>query len=451
MNLLEFKDLLFKAGQEHGFTDMELAYEREEKFGCELYKGEIDSYDTSEVFGVAFRGVFNGKMGNSFSEKLDEESIQFLLENAKENSQIVEEENEEIFAGSESYEEGTFYSEPLREVSIPEKMNLLKEIEKYIYEYDERVTGTDYFQLSSAETERALLNSKGLSLQEKQNYLGLYVSVVVKQGDEIKNGAYSKFTKDFESLNPQEIAKQAVEEALSQLGAKSIDSKNYRVLLRHDAAGSLFNTFSPIFSAERTQKGESLLKDKVGEGIAVSTLTIVDDPTLKEGLLSRTFDSEGVATSKRVVVEEGKLVTLLHNQKTAKKEGVQSTGHGYKASYKGTLTVAPTNLFIQPSEKSFEELVASIEEGVLITDLSGLHSGANSVSGDFSVAASGFYIKNGKIETSVNQMTIAGNFFELLNQVEDFGSDLEFAMSFVAPGYIGSPSLIIKELAVTVE
>ncbi|MFE8701434.1 TldD/PmbA family protein [Cytobacillus sp. FJAT-54145] len=452
MNLLEFKDQLFAQGSEQGFTDMELYYEREEKFGCGLYKGEIDSYETSEVFGVSFRGLLDGKMGYAYTEKLDEESIVFLLENAKENSHFIEdEEQEEIFPGSEKYEEGNFYSETLKEVSIAEKLDFLKEIEKHIYAYDERVDGTDYFIFNSAETERAILNNKGLSLNEKQNYLGMYISVVVKQGDEIKTGVYSKFTQDFQSLNPADIAKHAVEEALSQLGAKSVESKDYRVLLRHDAAGSLLNTFSPIFSAESTQKGQSLLKDKVGEEISVPFLQIVDDPTLSEGLLSRTFDSEGVATSKQDIVKDGKLVTLLHNRKTAKKDKTESTGHAYKSSYKSTLEVAPTNLFIQPAEKSYDDLIAGVEEGIIITELSGLHSGANTVSGDFSVAANGFYIKGGKVETPVKQMTIAGNFYELLKNVEEVGSDLEFAMSFVAPGYIGSPSLVIKELSVTVD
>lgn len=453
MNLLDFKQELFRLGEEAGFTDMELYYEKEEKFGCQLFEGEIDSYETSEVLGVSFRGVYNGKMGLAFTELLDEKSISFLIENAKENSQLIEEvEQEEIFAGSENYETATFYESSLAEVTIPEKISLLKEIEHYINEYeDERVKGTDYFMLSSAETERAILNSKGLSLQEKQNHLGIYLSVVAKQGDEVRTGVYTKFTKDFASLNAREIANQAVEEALSQLNAQSVESKNYPVLLRHDAAGSLLNTFSPIFSAEKTQKGESLLKDQLGEEIAVSTLQIVDDPTLKDGLLSRTFDSEGVATRKQEVVRDGKLVALLHNQKTAKKQGVASTGHGYKGSYKGTITVAPTNLFIQPTDVSYDSLVSSIEEGILITELSGLHSGANTVSGDFSVAANGYYIKGGKIEIAVTQMTIAGNFYELLKNIDAVGSDLEFAMSFVAPGYIGSPSLVIKELAVTVE
>lgn len=452
MNLQEFKEKLFHLGEHHGFTDMELYYEREEKFACELYKGEIDSYDTSEVFGTSFRGLYEGKMGYAFTEKLDEESLSFLIENAKENSQIIEDEvQEEIFAGSEKYEEGNFYSTNLADVSIHEKINLLKEIEKHIYAYDERVTGTDYFMLSSGETERAIMNSKGLNLREKKNHAGIYVSVIVKQGDQVKNGEYSKFTRNFSILKPEEIAKHAVEEALSRLDAQSAESKNYPVLLRNDAASALLQTFTPVFSAENTQKGQSTLNGKTGETISVPLLSIVDDPSLEEGLLSSSFDSEGVATVKKNIVKSGKLVSLMHNRKTAQKEGVESTGNAYKASYKGALTVAPTNLHVVPSDKSYHELVSSISEGIVITELSGLHSGANTISGDFSIAANGYFVKDGKIQNAVNQMTIAGNFYELLNNIEAIGSDLEFSMGFMASGYTGSPSLLIKELAVTVE
>ncbi|GLB59969.1 TldD/PmbA family protein [Cytobacillus sp. NCCP-133] len=259
MNLLEFKEKLFQLGKQHGFTDMELYYERDEKFACELYKGEIDSYDTSEVFGTCFRGLYEGKMGYAFTEKLDEESLSFLIENAKENAQFIEDDvQEEIFSGSGQYEEGNFYSTNLAEVTIPEKINLLKEIEKYIYAYDERVTGTDYFMLNSGETERAIMNSKGLNLREKKNHIGIYVSVIVKQGDQVKNGEYSKITRDFSILKPEKIAKHAIEEALSQLDPQSAESKNYPVLLRNGAASALLQTFTPIFSAENTQKDNPL-------------------------------------------------------------------------------------------------------------------------------------------------------------------------------------------------
>ncbi len=443
MNVTDFQQKLFEQGAQTGFTDMELYYEREEKFGCEVFKGEIDKYESSEVAGLSFRGVYNGNMGYSFTEKLDEESITFLLANAKENSIILDDEDkEELFAGSDEYSEQSFYSTNLQEVTPQDKINLMLEIEKELFAYDERVTGTDYFILNSSEVERSILNNKGLSLQEKKNYLMLYVSVIVKQGDEIKTGDYVKITKDFYEIEPKVAAKHAVEEALAQLDAQSIESRKYSVLLRSDAAASLVHTFAPIFSAEVAEKGQSRLRDKVGQSIGVASLNMVDDPFLDEGVLSSTFDGEGVATRKLQLVENGTLTTLLHNQKTAKKDNTVSTGHASKASYKSAISVAPSNLYIEPSTTSFDELVSSLEEGIIITGLSGLHSGANQVSGNFSIAASGLFVKDGKVESSVNQMTIAGNFFDVLNSIQQIGADLKF-----------SPwaSLLVEGLSVTVE
>ncbi|MBY0122982.1 TldD/PmbA family protein [Bacillus sp. S/N-304-OC-R1] len=452
MLIQDFKQRLFTLSEQHGFSDMELYYEKEDKFSCSLFKGELDSYESSEVSGVSFRGIINGKFGSAYTEKLDEESLLYMVKNAKENAELSEEEIKiEMFSGSDSYHDGSFYSAKLAEVTIPEKIDLLKEIEKQIYAYDERVTGTNYFKLESAESECAIMNSKGLELKEKKNYIGMYISVVVKQDEEIKTGLFVKITQNIDSLVPEEIAKHAVEEALSQLNAKTVESKRYPVLLRNTAAASLLQTFSPVFSAEKAQMGQSLLKDRTGEPIAVSSLQIVDDPFLESGLFSSTFDSEGVATAKKDIVKDGKLVTLLHNRKTAEKANAASTGNAYKPSYKGALSVSPTNFYIVPSEQSFEDLQTSIEEGMIITGLEGLHSGADPVSGDFSLAAKGYFVKDGKIQFSAKQMTIAGNFYEILKSIEGIGSDLDFSFSFVAPGYIGSPSLLVKELAVTVE
>lgn len=450
MNLENFKDQLFAYGTGQGFTDMELAYVREEKFACSLFETEIDSYDTSETYGISFRGLFKGKMGSAFTEKLDEDSVTYLIEEAKDNADVSEpEELEEIFSGSHFYKQPDFFSEKLEQVSISDKIALLKSTEPYIFEADERVTAIESFSLQSSEVERGLLNSKGLSLNERKNDFLIGLSVVVKDNNQIKNGFIVKNTQDFSKIVPQDIAHAAVEEAISQLHAKPVKSGDYPVVIRHDAAAMLLTVYSSIFSAENVQKGLSLLKDKEGKNIASRLVSIIDNPFEKQGLARRSFDDEGVATSYREIVSSGTLETLLYDLKTAKKADRESTGHAYKSSYNSSLEIAPTNFFIVPAEGE-GDLVGKVEEGILITSLSGLHSGANTISGDFSLAATGLYIEGGVIKHAVKQMTIAGNFFELLKNIEAVGSDLEFCYIQMG-GNCGSPSLLIKELAVTIE
>ena len=177
--------------------------------------------------------------------------------------------------------------------------------------------------------------------------------------------------------------------------------------------------------------------------IASEVVTIIDDPLMDGGLASAPFDDEGVATFTKGLVSNGKLVTLLHNLKTAHKQGVKTTGNGFKSSYASSVGVSESNLYLQKGSMSFDDLMKEIGEGVIITDLAGLHSGANTVCGDFSLAAKGFYVEGGKKSFPVEQITLAGNYFDLLKNIVSIGDDLKFPMSNV-----GSPSVIVEGLSI---
>ena len=447
MDITTFQTELVKNAIESGFKEAEVYYIDSNSFQVKIFEGEIDSYETSENSGLGFRGLYNGKMGYAYTEKIDEDSIAFLIDRAKSNADVLDEDDgTDIFEGSEEYSQQTRYSDVLAKCTVEEKIAFIKEVEKKTLAYDPRIATLNYCVLQDFAEECVLLNNKGLSLHDKTNGLIVFVSAVAKDGEEMKTGGAIRLTRDFSSLNADSIAKEAAEEALSYLGEISIPTQKYPVLMRYDASASLLAAFTPIFSAEEAQKGQSLLKDKVGQEIGSKHFSLVDDPFHPEALLGSNFDGEGVATKKTVIIEDGTLETLLHNRKTAKIDGVHSTGHASKSSYKSTLSVSPDNLYIAPGAQSQAELLASINDGVFITELSGLHSGTSTISGDFSVAASGFHIKNGEIASPVKQMTIAGNFFEYMNSIEAVGSDLEFV-----PGGYGSPSLKVRELSVTVD
>ncbi|MCF3943644.1 TldD/PmbA family protein [Oceanobacillus alkalisoli] len=449
MDLATFQKRLFTEGEKLGFTDLELYYEKQESFSVQIFKGEIDGYESSTVNGVSVRGLYDGQMGYAYTEKLDGESVSFLLKSIQENAPLIEEEPEELFTGEgATYQETDFYSPKLDEVTAEEKIAFLKEVEKKIYAYDPRVFQTDYAAIQDQSIEKGLFNNKGLTLNDRNNFLYAIFSVVVKEGEEIKSDFYFKITKDFASLDAEKIAKEAVEKSLSHLGEEAYPNQTYPVILKNTAAAALVATFASSFSAEAVQKGQSRLKGKLDEKIASAQVSLLDNPFLPEGTHSGNFDSEGVPTSELNLVKNGELKSYLHNLKTAKKDGVSSTGHGYKSSYKETIGVSASNLYVVPAEKAYEALYGNLQEGIIITDLAGLHSGADAISGDFSLAANGFYVKNGKIIGPTTLMTVAGNFFEVLQDVEEVGADLEFS-PMSGSGYIGSPSLKLKSLAVT--
>ncbi|MBK3493784.1 TldD/PmbA family protein [Viridibacillus sp. YIM B01967] len=447
MEITEFQEKLLQKAMNAGFKEAEVYYEHAESFQCMIYDGEIDSYETSEDGGLSLRGLYNGKMGYSYTEKLDDDSIPFLIDSAKANADVLDEDDgTDIYEGSNEYDDHKFYSEELSNVHIPNKIELIRSIEEKIRAYDPRIVTLDYCLLQDFSGERSMANSKGLSLTEKKNGIIIFISTVVKDGEEMKTGSYINMTRDFSSLDADEIAKEAAEEALSHLGEKSIPSRKYPIIMRHDAAASLLAIFAPIFSAEKAQKDQSLLKGKVGMQVASNFFTLLNDPFHPDAMSGSNFDGEGVATKKQSIISNGTLETLLHNRKTAKLEGCETTGHAHKASYKSTLSIAAQNMYIAPGERTKVDLIASVTEGILITDLSGLHSGTNAISGDFSVEATGFHIKDGKIASPIKQMTIAGNFFDYMKDIEETCSDLHF----LPDGY-GSPSLLVKELSVTVD
>jgi PmbA protein len=265
----------------------------------------------------------------------------------------------------------------------------------------------------------------------------------VEEGGKVKVGHEFWMGTDYNELNPRELAEKAVREALSYLGASSAKTGSYPVIFRNDAANDLFSTFSGIFFAERVQKGFSLLKGKLGEKIAADIVTIRDDGVCPLNIGSVPFDSEGVAVKNKALVENGVLKTFLYNLKTAETDGVSSTGNGFNKD------TACTNFYLEPSKLSVDELAAKVGNGIFITQLAGLHSGTNTISGDFSCSADGFMIENGKVTTPVEQITVAGNFFQLLKDIEGVGSDLRFTST--APGAYGMPSVLVKELKISGE
>lgn len=448
---MDYKDLLNKLiekGQEK-MDEVEAFLVKNKQLDIEIYKGEIDKYSLAESGGLSFRGSSQGKMGYSYTERLEESALDSLVDEALENSKYIEGSDDEIiFSGSESYEEINHYDDSLNQVPTQDKINFLINLEKEAYSLDERVFAVNACAYQEFEGERYLVNSKGLDLHDKSNGGAAYISVVVKDNEDTKTGISYRIFYDFSSLDYKEIAKEAVDRATSMLGASNIKSGNYPIIIENTTFANLLSAFTPIFSSDNVQKGLSLLKGKLGEEIASPLLTIVDDPFLKGGFASRNFDDEGTASTFKTMVDNGKLVSFAYNWKTANREGVASTGHASR-SYKGPISIAPTNLYVVNGDLDLDEMMVLADKGLLINNLEGLHSGLNPVSGDFSLSASGYEIKDGKKARPVNQITIAGNLYEVFKNIVAVGNDLKFGLP--SNGYIGSPSILVKSLAVSGE
>ena len=447
MELNLFVKELFSKAQEEGFSEYEVYYVDRESLSISVYKEEVEKYNLNNSAGLSFRGKFGDRIGYSYTEILDEDAIEMLVKKAKENVLAIENNDIQfIYEGDKEYKEISTYHEELEDIQADKLINIAISMEKEAKKYCNKVESFSGCSVSYSSGKYGIINSKGLNLSNKSNLLTAYVVPIVKDLDKMYDGCGYVVAKSLNDVKPDKIAKMGVDEALSKIGGTSIASGNYKVIINNEAMVSLLSTFAGIFSGDAVQKGLSLLKDKEGEIIAADIVNLVDDPHLEDGLASVSFDDEGVATLKTYLIKNGKLNSLLHNLKTANKAGVKSTGNGFKSSYASPISVSPTNFYIEPGINSLEEMTKKINKGLIITDFAGLHSGANSITGDFSLAAKGFYIEDGIKTHPVEQITVAGNFFTLLNNIEEIGSDLKFPMSSV-----GSPSIIIKELSIAGE
>ena len=432
MDKQQFMDRLLAEAKAQGIDPAEVYFSAGSSFSAGAMNGNIDSYKVSTRQGLGLRGMYQGKMGYASTQAFDEEAIRQLIEGVKEGALLREDEGaEEIYEGDAEYPTVVSYDETLAQVPATAKLDAVLAIEKAALECVDTVKQCEGTQLSTMSGEVYLRNSYGLNLQHKDNAFIAYTGAIAKDGDSTSTGMAFKCGRDFAKLDVKKLGEEAAQEAASGLHAEPVPAGNYRMILRYDAMQSLLATFCGIFSAENAQQGLSLLKGREGEKIAADCVTLMDDPLLEGGFDSAPFDGEGVASKTKAVVENGVLKTLLHNRKTAKKQGVASTGNALRPGLSAPITVAPTNFFFKPGDKTLAELEADMSDGLVITDLSGLHAGANMTSGDFSLLSKGYLLKGGKRVQPVEQITIAGNFYDVLKNIRAIGSDLIFPASGV--------------------
>lgn len=432
-------DLLFKAAKAKGIEDIQVYLVKDSEFEIEAFKGELETYTISSTEKLFVKGIYNDKMGTVSTEIINDDMNDFIIDSIIASANTIDSKDEVfIYEGDKEYKkvEGLF-NNSLNEIEAKKKIEDVMNLEKKVMAKDERIRMVQAFYGDGSKNV-LIQNSKGLKLEKLVNNGIMGVYVIASDGKDQRTGIEYIQSNDYNDFNFEELASIGVEKAVALLGAQPCESGEYEILLTNNASASLLAPYVPMFSAESVQKDVSLLKGKIGEVIGSSKVTIVDDPFMKKSTKSGAFDDEGVATSYKELIDEGVLTGYLHNLKTAKKDNTKSTGNGFLRG------IAPTNFYIKPGDLSYDEAVKSMKKGLIITELAGTHSGANSISGDFSLQSSGFLVENGEIVRPVALITVAGNYLNMLKDVVGVCSDLKFNF-----GYIGSPTIKIKSLIVS--
>ena len=440
MTYQEFAKRAMDYAQEIGSSSSELFYANGESFEVNANAGEIDRYSVSREAGVSVRVSFDGKEGYVFTERIDEPER--LVDRAADNAKCIESEDEHPMQTKQTYQQVKRADSALKHKTEGERIALAKRMEEACLSLDPRVKRVVYCTAGYDSGAVVMENSLGLYAERSTNSSYIYVMPSVEDGGELQTGF--AFRMDVDAADVEGCAKEAVEDALGKLGAAPVDSGCYRVVLKPFAMSDLFSAFAPMFSADQAQKGCSLLAGKEGERIASGLVSVYDDPF--DPVAPRAFDGEGTPCLKKAVIENGVLKTLLHNLKTAKKAGVVSTGNASRGSAASAVGVSPTIFRLEPGEHSYEDLLKELKDGLVISELEGLHAGVDVVSGDFSLKAAGFLVKDGAILRPVSNITVAGNFVSLMKDVIAVGSDLRFGMP--QGGYFASPSILVSGLTV---
>lgn len=442
----KMKKALIQVAQREGLEQYEIYYQQREKISVKVLNDEISSFQFNVTGGICFRCIVNGKMGYASGELMEETAMEELVLKAIRNARCIDSEDEVfIFPGSPAYAKLPEHkASPIDD--LPARMReVALQLQRMAYLEDDKVSAGTETSVSSLVVKNRLSNSAGLNLSKCASVNIAFSIPVVRDGEESCSNCEFKEGLCLEDL--EDLPKKAVRGALDKLGAKSIESGTYNVVFDGQAFQNFLDSFSSVFSAWEAQHGKSLMAGKEGELVAAPCVTLTDDPMREGASFQTNFDGEGVATSRRNIIENGVLKTLLYDLMTAKKAGVESTGNGQKYGYASSISIAPYNFSINPGEFTQEELFAAAGEGIYITECVGFNSGVNSVSGDFSIRGSGFMIRNGKRAEPVKSFTVAGNFFDLLKHIERLGNEVKWEAPL---GYtvFGSPDVLVRNLSV---
>lgn len=442
MDFQEFKQCVISRCEQLGVTDYELYYQAAESTSVSAYQQEINQFSGSVEGGACFRCIWKGKMGYASTEQLSGASAAMVVERALDNASALEVE-EPVFLSDGGK---TYVSLPESRVQIPGTDTLVAKVldtQKQLYAANPAVIDGCTTQGVAERSEIAIYNSRGLDLHEETKLVGLVVAAVVSEGGEMAND-YQIGLGNLEEIDSEALTRKAAEAALAKLGGEPAPTGKYPVVFDPEAMSDLLSTFCSVFSAENARKGLSRLAGKEGEVIASGCITLVDDPAYPGSFLQRSFDAEGSPAFRKNIIEKGRLNTLLYDLKNGALAGKETTGNASKANYDSPVGIRPFTLYLAAGECSGDELLQKAGDGVYINSLGGLHAGANPVSGDFSLQSAGFLIEAGKKASRVKSFTVAGNFYELLQNVVCIGNNLEFP----GMGTVGSPSVLVEGLSI---
>ena len=392
-----------------------------------VYEGEVEHFVSAQSEGIGIRVIRDGRTGTSYCGTLDPSQIAEVLAEARDNLGYGEPDEWAGLAEPDgvAVTPQKLWDDDLELTSTARKIELAKLLEKLTLAGDSRVR-VDDSNYSDAFGEAAVATTTGIRVSGRENGCYLSVGTLADDGDETQTGFGFAVGRNVEGLDLERAAREAVDRATRLLGATKPESRRITVVLDPFVTAQFLGIIGGTLNGESVVKGRSLFANRIGEAVANPLLTLVDDPTNPLAYTATDIDGEGLAARRNVLIQDGVLQTFVQSSYSARRMGLKPTGNGLRGGYGGSPSAGCLALQIVPGTRTQAEILAGIDDGILIQQVQGLHSGVNAVSGDFSTGAAGLLIKNGQVGAPVREFTIASTLQKMLLDIAEVGGDLEW-------------------------
>ena len=414
-----------------------------------IYQGDVEHFVSAQSEGIGIRVIRDGRTGFAYAGTLDEDAIGEVLAEARDNVQFGTVDEWAALAAPDgvAVTEQTLWNDELADYPTDRKIDLAKELEKLASGADPRVR-VDDSNYADAYGESAVASTTGIRMSGRENGCYVSLSTLADEGEgddaETQTGFGFSVGRSPDEFDLDRAAREAVERATRLLGATQPASKRLTVVLDPYVTAQFIGVISSTLNGEAVVKGRSLFRDRIGETVASPLFTMVDDPTNPKAYTATDVDGEGLAARRNVLIEDGVLRQFVHNSYSARRAGTVSTGNATRGGFAGTPGVGCLALSLVPGTRTQEELIADVDDGLLVQQMQGLHSGVNPISGDFSTGAAGLLISNGTVGPPVREITIASTLQRMLLDIVEIGGDLEWL-----PMRSAGMSLVIRDVTMS--
>ncbi|MHB1486807.1 MAG: TldD/PmbA family protein [Acidimicrobiales bacterium] len=411
-----------------------------------VFSGQIESLSSATSAGAGIRVIVDGRAGFAYAGSLEESVLAETLVEARDNAGFA---TRDEFVGLAEPDGARaadldLWDQGLGDLATPDKVAMALDLEARVRAGDARIRQVESANYGDVMAEAAVASTTGIAATSRRTACYLSAYAIAGEGDESQTGGGYSYGRGPQDLDGGEAADDAVHRATRLLGARKARSRRLPVVFDTRVTTVLMSVLAGTLSGEAVLKGRSLFSSRLGHEVAAGSVSLVDDPTNPAAYGASAYDAEGLACRRNVLINSGVLEGFDYDTYSGRRAGVSSTASAVRGGFKSAPGVGCRALSFAPGTLSQEEILAQVGDGLFVTGVSGVHSGVNPISGDFSVGAEGLIIRNGVLAEPVREVTIASTLQRMLLEVILVGGDLEWL-----PGSAAGVSLAISDVSMS--